>query len=737
MNICNCFLKSIFAIFILFPIITVNGQAAFQKYGGAGHVGDLPKPTEFFNSASLDNVDHQSGTLNVSIPLYTIQSGKLELPISLQYQASGIKADYDPSVVGIGWVLNAGGKILTNVIGKADNGPTGIDAMINPWSALPYTTTSIPLEGNLTNRQYVIDLIAGKRDNARDVYNYQLPNLSGSFVRNGDQFLTFPYEPTVYVSQNEIKHDGINYQFETGDVRGSLQRTFYTEAFYPDTSAFTLDWKPISEATISTDYNLKYITSELSDDTITFKYISLLESVQSHRPFLFLQSKVVTSASMPISRSVEFNSLTNTWQENNNYQIKPPFFTQNKMFYQKLTRLSEILFTDGRLVFIYSPSYDFLTEIRIEKKVSPNNYSLYQKISLIPVEWNTNVKFLQNLVYEDVGGHEISRWAFSYNSPNLVAHLNASTGGYRESTGVDRWGFFNGKINNKVMIENPYMNISLNNKKHDVIINNDQYPTDYNSLYILNNSREGRYLYPYTGTTNRNRVPFADREFNFTEAVKNTLVQIVTPFNSVVDYKYEPHEYLHFVPSGNSSFTSSVRKGGGIRIKEIKISELKNFGGSADVVLSKKEFKYGSAGTYINNEDGVGDVSYPANILHNASAYPGSPGGSTQNIAFKSNNFVLLSHSVKDLTLKNGSYAVYRSVSEIEYKSDSTYLSAKKLGSKTTYLYNSPSQDYWRQSIANTNQLFFPTGLKSPGVTIHKFYENPKSILKYTATESH
>jgi hypothetical protein len=77
------------------------------------------------NAASLGKfgdipVSYHTGIPNVSIPLYTLQDGKLSVPISLSYHAGGVKVDEMASSVGLGWALNAGGVITRTVKDKPD-----------------------------------------------------------------------------------------------------------------------------------------------------------------------------------------------------------------------------------------------------------------------------------------------------------------------------------------------------------------------------------------------------------------------------------------------------------------------------------------------------------------------------------------------------------------------------------------------------------------------------------------
>lgn len=65
-------------------------------------------------------VSNCTGVPNISIPIYTIKSGEIELPITLSYHASGIRVAQEASWVGLGWILNSGGVITRQIRGLDD-----------------------------------------------------------------------------------------------------------------------------------------------------------------------------------------------------------------------------------------------------------------------------------------------------------------------------------------------------------------------------------------------------------------------------------------------------------------------------------------------------------------------------------------------------------------------------------------------------------------------------------------
>lgn len=76
-------------------------QAAIQKYGDY-------------------KVATYTGVPGIDIPLYTINARDLTVPISISYNASGIKVSEEASRIGLGWSLNAGGSISRSVQGLDD-----------------------------------------------------------------------------------------------------------------------------------------------------------------------------------------------------------------------------------------------------------------------------------------------------------------------------------------------------------------------------------------------------------------------------------------------------------------------------------------------------------------------------------------------------------------------------------------------------------------------------------------
>lgn len=177
-------------------------------------------------------VSYYSGAANISIPLFTIGSGKLHFPISLNYQFSGLKTEEIAGWVGLGWTLQGGGVISRTVRGLPDEIANGY---LNPG------TMSVDYMINNSTNQIVIDNLKsageGNYDTEPDIFYYNIPGYSGKFYYNqSDQkFHTLPIEKLE-----------IYFALETGVF------TIFT----PDGNKFIFDQKEFTTTTQSCDGNL-------------------------------------------------------------------------------------------------------------------------------------------------------------------------------------------------------------------------------------------------------------------------------------------------------------------------------------------------------------------------------------------------------------------------------------------------------------------------------------------------
>lgn len=114
-------------------------------------------------------VSYATGVPEISIPIYTVKTKELEMPISISYHAAGLKIGEQATNIGFGWRLNCGGAVTRVVKGLPDT--PGMD---------------IRQRDQILARDlgYLQHLEAGLTDTHYDSYYYNFNGQSGEFMYN-------------------------------------------------------------------------------------------------------------------------------------------------------------------------------------------------------------------------------------------------------------------------------------------------------------------------------------------------------------------------------------------------------------------------------------------------------------------------------------------------------------------------------------------------------------------------
>ncbi len=106
-------------IFCLFPLSFLRAQSGVADQLLKATFHPSPQSAAYTRYGEYP-VDYSTGVPKIEIPIYTLNTGDYELPISISYHASGIKVLDVSGSVGLGWTLNAGGVITRTVCGMPD-----------------------------------------------------------------------------------------------------------------------------------------------------------------------------------------------------------------------------------------------------------------------------------------------------------------------------------------------------------------------------------------------------------------------------------------------------------------------------------------------------------------------------------------------------------------------------------------------------------------------------------------
>jgi YD repeat-containing protein len=203
-------------LFYLFCCLPARAQTSITDEG-LKYTPALPPPPE---AAALGKFGHTpvglyTGVAQLSIPVYSIVLPGLELPISLDYHAGGIRVSETASSVGLGWALRAGGMISSTVMGSADFSDRGY---VRGAPAVGFIPTNRLLRPKMLNiftgasnadYAYLKKLTACPTvsssssggpihgyDTQPDLFQYSLGGRSGQFFHTQDGAAhPMPYEP--------------------------------------------------------------------------------------------------------------------------------------------------------------------------------------------------------------------------------------------------------------------------------------------------------------------------------------------------------------------------------------------------------------------------------------------------------------------------------------------------------------------------------------------------------------
>lgn len=101
--------------------LKLPGEAPPKWVTNLDHFVDVPTPTASSLGTYGDiGISYFTGRPNISVPLYNIKVKDISMPITLDYDASGVMPNSLPTWVGQNWTLNVGGVITRNRHGNYD-----------------------------------------------------------------------------------------------------------------------------------------------------------------------------------------------------------------------------------------------------------------------------------------------------------------------------------------------------------------------------------------------------------------------------------------------------------------------------------------------------------------------------------------------------------------------------------------------------------------------------------------
>jgi hypothetical protein len=309
---------------LLFLIITFHFNVFAQT--SSNELPNIIPPSP--NAANLGKfieipVGTYTGIPQIDIPIWSIDQGKIKLPISLSYHAGGIKVSEIASSVGLGWSLNVGGVVTRTVLGSEDESVFGflnVPLPVNP----DYDTKNLYASGSL--------------DGQPDMFYFNVPEHSGRFVFDETGMVRNIPKQNIKINKLEVQRVAFNY----GSVSGSVDCIPGWKIVTEDGIIYKFeDYEITASATVPglnnkysiNTWNLTEIDSP-TGDTLTFHYDNINQSYDlpfSERSYILKVPPTGGSGSGKYIKTGEINHLRQ---------------------YLLIKRLSYIKFRNGKIRFV-------------------------------------------------------------------------------------------------------------------------------------------------------------------------------------------------------------------------------------------------------------------------------------------------------------------------------------------------------------------------------------------------
>ena len=390
----NLLRPKLLALFLLFAGIVPYSYGQEQQ----SITPPSPEAAAMMRSINIP-VSHYTGTASINIPFYTISAGGVQVPVSLGYQASGIKVKDMETWVGLGWRLSTGGRISRMVRGaqadeegysKVSGTPDGIDANnLSSW-----------------NTDKIDERNDAEFDSEPDLFFFEISGKSGQFVAdyNGDVHL-IPYQG-IQVKWNRTPYSST---FTVTDESGN--RYYFNEV--ETTVSEDLDNKEDVKDWI-TSWNLSRIVTS-QNDTIRYYYTSNASIVDVNT-----SHTIINSAS---------------WDVGTGWSIETVEEKTNSRRVTNYPRyLQRIEWNGGKLEFVAEENTDNKPPRLTEVKLYAENR--YLKSTVLSYGTFDNGSTKLSSIDEKNGETTEHVCHFEYNT---AYHLPS-----RYSLDYDHWGYFNG-----------------------------------------------------------------------------------------------------------------------------------------------------------------------------------------------------------------------------------------------------------------------------------------------------
>lgn len=532
-------------------------------------------------------VNYSTGTVDIRIPLFTIECGSLSVPFYLSYDTSGVKVNSNSGWVGQNWLLNGVPTISRQVNGHLDS---NFECSFDPnlWYKTDGDGNFVHVEGLLSNNFF------SSVEEQPDEYYFSIGDCSGMFMycqnpKEGySKFLCLPYDNTKIETDANHKYfiltdaDGTIYSFNGGEDVSYSSTGIYCNGMKASTikSANSIDsinfkYEGTSSYSMEPHYDTYTVIDRMECLSPGFEnalfsqadnYWDVLSYIGDMDYEELVKRPIIIKTTDKVTEGYQVDGRYDRLKSDGRPYDPVNFDTNLK---SESALLSTISYQGNTISFI---SGGVREHRHLDKIVLKNSLGKIVKtitFDYLPANNFYSRYYLSGVNFVSETGEKIS-YKLTYNTPQL--------GGDIGNRSVDFWGYFNGRSNTRTLV--PQMKACTIHQSYNQML---QMVND--SVLIGNgliDSRASDVTQMIAGSLSSIQYPTGVRDSFLYETNQIRL-------NYDPKYETEWHMSEHLL---KVSGKKNVYQVGGLRIKQI-VS--KTNGGDVNI----RSFKY--------NEDGAGN----------------------------------------------------------------------------------------------------------------------------------
>ena len=200
-------------------------------------ISRTPEREQFPDLTEGFSMNHFTGQPNIVIPLYTVETHDIQVPIALKYRSGGLRVDVQDGYLGTHWDLVVGGEIRRTLVGMPDEMNTEVKGFLflhNPIAAYgahqdrrgfinrlkEFNLDFVPIgyvncELLRWSSDYGQQYSDGRFDTGPDIYNFNIMGISGTFTADGTAGNVQNLQTNEWVNVRRVGED-----FIIEDARG-------------------------------------------------------------------------------------------------------------------------------------------------------------------------------------------------------------------------------------------------------------------------------------------------------------------------------------------------------------------------------------------------------------------------------------------------------------------------------------------------------------------------------------